>query len=294
MSKGIAAMGFLDKTTLALSLADGDRSVEAIKALVNELAKLQANDQGALSAVQTVCNGKTPWQNSDWTITSKVGASGTVTAATAIAGNTVTVNGLLYTAVAGVKANNTEFSIDTGNNETATDLADSISNDTRTGTLNVSLSAVAVSAVVTITAGKVEGSTYLEGNDITLVSSGGTLAVSGAVFTGGVDYQAAFVSEVSNLSDDAKGRLALSTRRLIDIEMDITTDASFQYSFRSFLAAIKFIESLEDKVAETGVGSTGDATYTAAVLNGATPYESFTWTITKLGNDYSLVPTATS
>ena len=45
-------------------------------------------------------------------------ADGTITCATAVAGQTVTVNGLLYTAVAGAKANNTEFSIDTSDTAT--------------------------------------------------------------------------------------------------------------------------------------------------------------------------------
>lgn len=115
--------------------------------------------------------------------TPAIAASGTVTAATAIAGNTVTVNGLVYTAVAGAKANNTEFSIDTGDDETAADLADSIQNDTRTGITvpSVDLLAAAVGAVVTITA----DTAGVIGNSIDLASSGATLAVSAAALAGG-------------------------------------------------------------------------------------------------------------
>ena len=109
-------------------------------------------------------------------------ASGTVTCATAIEGNTVVVNGLTYTGVDGVKADNTEFSVDTGDNETATDLALSITDDARVGDVN-DVTAVAVGAVVTITQ-TVAGT---GGNATPLISSGATLAVSGAVFTGGVD-----------------------------------------------------------------------------------------------------------
>ncbi len=111
-------------------------------------------------------------------------ADGTVTCASVLAADTVTANGLLYTAVSGAKANDTEFSIDTGDNETATDLADSIDSDTRSGTTG-DLSAVSASAVVTMTT-DVAGTA---GNAITLVSSEGTrLAVSGSgTLTGGVD-----------------------------------------------------------------------------------------------------------
>ena len=67
-----------------------------------------------------------------------------------------------------------------------------------------------------------------------------------------------------------------------------------RFTVRSLMSVIKFIEKLEDKVASTGVGATGDATYTNVVLNGATPYERFTWTVVKLANLYTVTPTATS
>lgn len=112
-----------------------------------------------------------------------VAASGTVTLASALAADTVTVNGLLYTGVAGVKSDNTEFSIDTSDIAAATDLADSITNDSRTGTLNDVTAASGGTAVVTIT----QTVTGPAGDATTLVSSNGTrLAVSGATFTGGV------------------------------------------------------------------------------------------------------------
>ena len=108
-------------------------------------------------------------------------ATGTVTCATAVATDTVTVNGLVYTGVAGAKADNTEFSIDTGDTETATDLADSITNDSRTGTV---LDVVATSNAAVVTIEETLGGTG--GNAITLASSTGVrLAVSGATLTGG-------------------------------------------------------------------------------------------------------------
>jgi hypothetical protein len=103
-------------------------------------------------------------------------ATGTVTCAAVEAGDTVTINGLVYTAVSGAKADNTEFSIDTGNNECAADLEDSIDNDVRAGTTG-DISASVASAVVTVTTDVLGAA----GNAITLVSSTGVrLAVSGA------------------------------------------------------------------------------------------------------------------
>lgn len=117
-----------------------------------------------------------------------VAATGTVTCASVQAGDTVTVNGLLYTGVSGVKSGNTQFSVDTSDTACATDLADSITNDTRTGTVTtITQTATNSVGVVTITA-SVTGAL---GNSITLVSSNGTrLAVSGATLSNGFDPRA--------------------------------------------------------------------------------------------------------
>jgi len=112
-----------------------------------------------------------------------VAATGTVTLATVLAGDTVTINGLVYTAVAGAKANNTQFSIDGTDTVDAADLVDSITNDTRQGTL-ADITATNSLGVVTLTS-TAKGT---DGNAVTLVSSNGSrLAVSGATFSGGVD-----------------------------------------------------------------------------------------------------------
>lgn len=118
-------------------------------------------------------------------------ATGTVTCASVLAADTVTVNGLVYTAVSGVKADNTEFSIDTSDTACATDLADSITNDARAGTTG-DQTATSSTDTVTITT-DVAGTA---GNAITHVSSNGTrLAVSGAgTLTGGVDADTATVN----------------------------------------------------------------------------------------------------
>ena len=112
-----------------------------------------------------------------------VAATGTVTLASVLAGDTVTINGLVYTAVAGVKANNTEFSIDGSDTVDAADLVDSITNDTRQGTLK-DITATNAAGVVTLTSTAIGTA----GDAVTLVSSDGTrLAVSGATFSGGVN-----------------------------------------------------------------------------------------------------------
>jgi hypothetical protein len=114
-----------------------------------------------------------------------VQATGTVTCVGVLAADAIAVNQIVYLAVSGTKANNTEFSIDTGDDETATDLADSITNDTRTGVdePTVDQTAIAATNVVTITA-----SLFGDiGNNVGLTSTNGTrLAVSGSTLTGGV------------------------------------------------------------------------------------------------------------
>ena len=112
-----------------------------------------------------------------------VSATGTVTCASTAAADTVTINGLVYTAVSGTKANNTEFDIDGSDTVDAADLVDSITNDTRQGTL-ADISATNSAGVVTFTSTAIGTA----GNAVTLVSSNGTrLAVSGATLSGGLN-----------------------------------------------------------------------------------------------------------
>ena len=147
-------------------------------------------------------------------------ASGTATCVSCVAGNTITINGIVYTGVSGVKSDNTEFSIDTGNNETALDLADSITNDIRIGIDDANLTQVAISAanVVTITC----TSGGVSGNSILMSENSTTITLSGANLTGGaatggtgletltnpimVDNYFAFYNE--DIDDDLVGWLA--------------------------------------------------------------------------------------
>lgn len=109
------------------------------------------------------------------TATAQVQASGTVTAATIVSGNTVTVNGVLFTygttpgtvAIGGsdtVAIQNLAIAI----NESANPLLDKV---------------VATEAAGVLTLRYTEGGAA--GNAITLASSGATVAVSGAVLAGG-------------------------------------------------------------------------------------------------------------
>lgn len=120
-------------------------------------------------------------------------ATGTATCVACIVGNTFTVNGLVYTGVAGAKGNNTEFSIDTGDNETAADLADSITNDARTGitvpTLDVTATAVATN-IVTVTC---TTSTNL-GNNIDMDENSTTITLSGLFLTGGTNTTSSYIA----------------------------------------------------------------------------------------------------
>jgi hypothetical protein len=117
---------------------------------------------------------------------SATAATGTITFATALAGDTVTINGLVYTGVTGAKSDNTEFSVDTSDTAAAIDLVDSIDNDVRAGIED--FTAGESTGVVTITA-EILVQSPTDGNAITLVSSNGTrLAVTGSGFlTGGVN-----------------------------------------------------------------------------------------------------------
>jgi len=117
-------------------------------------------------------------------------STGTVTCSSVEAGDTVTVNGLVYTAVSEIvtgPAGPAEFSIDGNDLDCATNLALSITDDLSPGT-NPSLdpTAVAFRSVVTISVDNDDtifdnGDVLFERNTVVLESSDGTrLAVSGA------------------------------------------------------------------------------------------------------------------
>ena len=106
-------------------------------------------------------------------------AVGTLTLVSAIATDVCTVNGLLYTAVAGTKADNTEWSIDTSDTAAATDLKLSINADARTPITvpSVNVLASSSSGVVTIK-GDSEAANLVDisSPDSTITANASTLA----------------------------------------------------------------------------------------------------------------------
>lgn len=104
------------------------------------------------------------------------------------------------------------------------------------------------------------------------------------------EYVVEFVSE--EVSEALTiGRAALSTRRPVIVGLLANGNL---FSVRSLLAAINFVEKLEDKVAEDDDSAVGDDVYTDISLRGFTPYENFVWTIEKAGDTYTLTPTVNS
>jgi len=108
-------------------------------------------------------------------------ATGTAQCTSVIATDTITVNGLLYTAVSGDPADDTQFSIGT-DTACATSLARAVNGDSRAGTLG-DVSATSTGDTVTFTSDR-DG---YDGNAVTLSQTGGTITLSGATFSGGLD-----------------------------------------------------------------------------------------------------------
>ena len=151
-------------------------------------------------------NATIPTANADFdkdilgntTVPALVAATATITLATVLAGDIVTINGLEYLAVAGVKSSNAEFSIDGNDTVDAADLADSINNDTRFGTLKA-VTAISAVAIVTVTSTAIGTA----GNAVTLAedTAGARITISGPTFTGGVDNFS--ISDIIDISPES-------------------------------------------------------------------------------------------
>jgi phage tail sheath gpL-like len=107
-------------------------------------------------------------------------AVGTITLSGAAAGQTVTVAGVTYTAVAGVAANSSQFSVAGDDTADATALAAAI-NASENGRDTQQVTATSAAGVVTVKA-VADGTS---GNAITLVKVGAGITVSGATLAGG-------------------------------------------------------------------------------------------------------------
>lgn len=183
-----------DNTEFTRSGTDISDATDLVDSINNDvragtLGIVTATNAGGSTAVVTLTSDQVGTAGDATTLTTSDGGTLAVSGATFSGGvdaDTTTINGLVYTAVAGAKSDNTEFSIDGNDVVDATDLVDSINNDVRSGTLGdvSATNAGGTSAVVTCSS-DVAG---VAGDATTLVSSdGGTLAVSGATFSGGVD-----------------------------------------------------------------------------------------------------------
>lgn len=207
-TKGIPVFNFLPK--IRLQVKSGDTfSLKAFKALLGKIADLQSAGQGDAVLTDQICGVNDPFQTVKFTITYGDGtatyASGTATLASVVPGNTITVNGLVYTAVANeaAKTNPGDFAVDGATDIlVATELVSVVNADTRIGTLGkvTASQAVPATAVVTFTT-DVAGTA---GNAITLAKVGTPITISGATFTGGL----ATVTTDNNIF--AKATVALS------------------------------------------------------------------------------------
>ena len=121
-------------------------------------------------------------------------ATATITLSGVAAGQTVTVAGMVYTAVTGTAADSSKFSIDGATDALdATALAAAI-NAREAGRDTAQVVATANGAVVTVKA-LVDGTA---GNALTLVKNGAGITVSGATFSGGTATGGVTSSGVTN------------------------------------------------------------------------------------------------
>lgn len=137
---------------------------------------------GTITSVTTLEETKATGTITANSPTGEVHASGTATLVSVLVGETITVNGLIYTAVSGAKANDTEFDISGTDTAAATDLADSIDDDVRVGTLD---DVTATSSINVVTITQTVGGTG--GNATTLADDTAAITLSGATFTGGIN-----------------------------------------------------------------------------------------------------------
>lgn len=118
-------------------------------------------------------------------------AKGTITAATAIAGNTIVVGATTFTGATGaVTLGAATFSVDTGNNQTATSIAAQINAHPVASLIVFASASSAVVTLRALTAGTA-------GNAIVLTSSGSTVAVSGSGTLSGATAVAANEFDIS-------------------------------------------------------------------------------------------------
>lgn len=150
-------------TIIGIMQAESSRPRREAQKLINFLKACNGGNRMAQLKVQV---------NSSASVT----ATGTVTVATAIANDTVTVAGTVLTGSSTLQ-NATHFKIGASNSATAANIVTCVN----ASAINTYVFASAVGAVVTLTASR----PGVLGNLVTLASSGSTLVVSGAALAGG-------------------------------------------------------------------------------------------------------------
>lgn len=105
------------------------------------------------------------------------------------------------------------------------------------------------------------------------------------------DFTVVLVSD-SNPNAGAKGRAGISSRRPIDLVK--ATDLTNLATPKAYMALLNYIEKVEDQVAQTGVGTTGDMTSETRVAKSNTPWVTHEFTLTKADAVYTVVATADS
>jgi len=227
-----------------------------------------------------------PYNSGDGVIThpQPLKVSISINGATIVAGTTLSVNGRLYTAVSGAKADNTEFDISSANGATiAADIVDSFTNDTRPQTVGeVILGANQTNPVDFV---QNDPDYYGVKGTVTPISVTG-LGLSAGGASGGFfigDDSDAYVDELFAVHSGVINNSALTIRRPIEIELDMTTVESTPNIMSGVL---NLINNFEKNVAKSGNGATGDGTYSNVLVKGKTPWESQTWEITKSADYY--------
>lgn len=157
-----------------------------------------------------------------------------ITLLTAIVGDTVTVNGNVYTGVAGVKADDTEFSIDTSNTAAAADLADSIDGDVRVGTIaGVTISATSTGESVTVVGVGADASNVevLSSDPATVKLSSASLNADGLTSTpddnNGVLKRVNHMNAPSSIQASGADNFGYEANKADDRVEEITTETEF-------------------------------------------------------------------
>ncbi len=171
---------------------------------------------------------------------------GDIQLTSAVAGNTVTINALLYTGVDGPRANDTQFSVDTGDEEAGADLTAAVNADTRVGTFGDIVATNAGTGQVTF----VNDTFGAAGNTTITENTSGTTIVVTTSFSGGVT--------ADTVVFDGKTYTAVDGTKADDTEWDISGSNNAD--------ATDLADSIDDDVRVGTSGLSVTATATTSVV----------------------------